>query len=298
MIKRTLYFGNPAYLKLANQNLNVVYPETSEEKTAPIEDVGMVILDHNRITLSQPLLNALLENNVAVLTCDDKHLPLGLWLNLNGNYTQQEHWHNQIAVSDAQKDRLWKQIIQQKIRNQAALLAAKGNEVENMLYWASRVKNGDPQNLEGRAAAHYWKVIFDEIVPNFKRGRHEAAPNHLLNYGYAILRALVGRALVGSGLLPSFGIHHRSSYNAYCLADDIMEPYRPFVDSIVLQLIREGNADQLTTDVKKRLLQIPVMDVVINQRLSPLMNAVQQTTASLYQCYVRERKTLKLPVLD
>jgi len=277
----------------------VVYPDTGEEKTASVEDIGIVILDNSQITLTQPLLNALLENNAAVLTCDSKHMPLGMWLNLNGNYTQQEHWHNQIAVSEARKKRLWKQVIQQKIRNQAALIDANGQEVHNMQYWADSVKKGDPDNYEARAAAYYWKTLFVEYIERFKRGRYEADPNHLLNYGYAILRAIVARSLVSSGLLPTFGLHHRNSYNAYCLADDVMEPYRPYVDHLVLQLVKEGNVGaELTTDMKQRLLHIPVLDVLINKQLSPLMNAVSQTTASLYQCYTGERKTLKLPILN
>jgi len=299
MIKRTLYFGNPTYLKLKNQNMVVVYPDTGEEKTATIEDIGIVILDHSQITLTQRLLNALLENNAAVLTCDSKHMPLGMWLNLNGNYTQQEHWHNQIAVSEAHKNRLWKQVIQQKIRNQAALIEANGQEVQNMQYWADSVKKGDPDNYEARAAAYYWKTLFVEYIERFKRGRYEADPNHVLNYGYAILRAIVARSLVSSGLLPTFGLHHRNSYNAFCLADDVMEPYRPYVDHLVLQLVKEGHVgEELTPAIKQRLLQIPVLDVVINKKLSPLMNAVSQTTASLYQCYIGERKTLKLPILN
>jgi CRISPR-associated protein Cas1 len=222
-----------------------------------------------------------------------------MWLNLNGNYTQQQHSHNQVAVSEARKKRLWKQVIQQKIRNQAALIAANGQEVQNMHYWADSVKKGDPDNYEARAAAYYWKTLFVEYVDRFKRGRYEADPNHLLNYGYAILRAVVARSLVASGLLPTFGIHHRNSYNAYCLADDVMEPYRPFVDHLVLQLVKEGNVGvELSAELKHRLLQIPVLDVVIHKKLSPLMNAVQQTTASLYQCYIGERKTLKLPVMN
>ena len=296
MVKRTLYFGNPVYLSLANNSLQIVYPETGEEKNAIIEDVGFVILDHNRITLTQPLLNALLENNAAILSCDKKHMPIGMWLNLNGNYTQQERWHNQAKVSESKKNRLWKQVIKQKIRNQAALIKVKNKEAQNMLYWADNVKNGDPKNYEARAAAYYWKTIFVDYVDGFKRGRYEDDPNNLLNYGYAILRAVIARSLVASGLLPSFGIHHKSSYNAYCLADDIMEPYRPFVDSLVLRILEEDNyGTELTTEIKKRLLQIPVMDVTIGSRLSPLMVAVQQTTSSLYKCYIGELKKLKLP---
>jgi len=298
MVKRTLYFGNAAYLSLSNNSLIIVYPETGEEKKASIEDIGLVILDHNRITITQPLLNALLENNAAILSCDKKHMPIGMWLNLNGNYTQQEHWHNQIKVSEAKKNKLWEQIIKQKIRNQAALIAAKGKDVQNMLHWADSVKSGDPNNYEARAAAYYWKTIFIDYVNGFKRGRYEDDPNHLLNYGYAILRAIVARALVASGLLPSFGIHHKSSYNAYCLADDVMEAYRPFVDSLVLQILQEDHDDiELNSTIKLRLLQIPVMDITISNRLSPLMVAVQQTTSSLYKCYTGEQTKLKLPVL-
>ena len=167
-----------------------------------------------------------------------------------------------------------------------------------MLHWADSVKSGDPNNYEARAAAYYWKTIFIDYVNGFKRGRYEDDPNHLLNYGYAILRAIVARALVASGLLPSFGIHHKSSYNAYCLADDVMEAYRPFVDSLVLQILQEDrDGIELTSTIKLRLLQIPVMDITISNRLSPLMVAVQQTTSSLYKCYTGEQTKLKLPVL-
>jgi CRISPR-associated protein Cas1 len=299
VIKRTLYFGNPAYLTVKNSNLIVRYPNDGGEKKAHIEDIGVLILDNSQITLTQPVLNALLANNVAVLTCDAKHLPLGLFLNLNGHHKQQEHWHTQVAVSDAKKARLWKQLIKSKITNQATLMEGLGYEVNNMRYWANQVSNGDPENYEARAAAFYWKFVFTDYVSNFKRGRYEADPNHFLNYGYAILRAVVARSLVASGLLPAFGIHHRNSYNAYCLADDVMEPYRPLVDSLVLELLQEGlGFEELTPAVKLRLLQIPVIDVAINKKQSPLMLAVQQTTASVYACYTGERKKLKLPQLS
>jgi CRISPR-associated protein Cas1 len=298
MIKRTLYFGNPAYLSVQNSNLIISYPNESADKKATLEDIGVLILDNSQITITQPTLNALLANNTAVLTCNDKHLPQGLFLNLNGHHKQQEHWHTLVAVSDAKKARLWKQLIKQKIANQATVMDGLGYEVKNMHYWASEVSNGDPENYEARAAAYYWRYVFTDYVSNFKRGRYEADPNHLLNYGYAILRAVVARSLVASGLLPTFGIHHRNSYNAYCLADDVMEPYRPFVDGVVLELLQEGlGFEELTTAVKQRLLQIPVIDVAINKKQSPLMLAVQQTTASLYACYAGERKKLKLPQL-
>lgn len=268
------------------------YPNVEEIKTIPIEDIGVVLLDHYRLTLTSTLLNKLLGNNVAVITCDAQHLPLGMFLNLNGHTLQQEHFGHQITVTPAKKDRLWKQVIQAKIANQATLLERQGLAVPNMQRWIKHVKNGDPDNLEARAAGYYWKHLFGNIP--FVRERYGAAPNGLLNYGYTILRGVVARALVGSGLLPTLGIHHHNKYNAYCLADDMMEPYRPFVDEVVLQLVHAG-VGELTPESKQELLKIPVLDVHIHQQKSPLMLAVQQTTASLQQCYAGQRTTLKLP---
>lgn len=293
MIKRTLYFGNPAYLSLKNQQILISYPDNREPAKAPIEDTGIVILDNSRITITQPLISNLLDNNIALITCNEKHMPQGMLLNLDGHHTQQAHLTAQIKTSRALKDRLWKQIICQKIKNQATLLKEKGEDFKNMNYWASQVTNGDPENYEGRAAANYWKKLFHS---EFIRGRFEEGPNILLNYGYAILRAIVARSLVGSGLHPSFGIHHHNKYNAYCLADDIMEAYRPYVDRLVLEIIAsEEDWEDLPRDIKAILLTIPTLDVFITKKRSPLMIAVQQTTASLVKCYMKNEKKLKLP---
>lgn len=296
MIKRTLYFASPAYLSSRKQQLVVQYPDTKEERTVPIEDVGLLVLESHRITLSHRLISLLLGNNVAIVTCDEQHLPQGMILNLNASYTQQEHFRVQVEASQALKDRLWKQTIQSKIRNQAALLNQNGIAVESMNRWADKVQNGDPDNFESRAAVYHWKCLFTDLIQNFKRGRFEGEPNNLLNYGYSILRATVARSLLASGLLPTFGYHHRNKYNAYCLADDVMEPYRPYVDELVLELVRSTDDYQvLTPALKQKLLQVPVLDVMINGKQSPLMLAVQQTTASLYQCYAREQKEIKFP---
>ena len=164
-----------------------------------------------------------------------------------------------------------------------------------MLAWAGEVKSGDSDNLEGRAAAYYWRNLFPDIL-GFTRDRNGLPPNNLLNYGYAILRAVVARALVGSGLLPTLGIHHHNRYNAYCLADDIMEPYRPYVDALVCRLVSDGHiTEELTTELKHELLQIPTLDVVINGKRSPLMVAVGQTTASLYRCFSGEQRKIAYP---
>lgn len=248
MIKKTLYFGNPAYLSLRNAQLIIKLPEVVKnntlperfkeeaEITKPIEDIGVVVLDHLQITITSGLLNALLENNCAVITCDNKSMPTGLMLPLYGNTTQNERFRHQIEASLPLKKQLWQQTIKTKINNQAAILKKCTNqEIRCMKVWSSDVKSGDSDNLEARAAAYYWKNLFN--IEGFTRDRDGIPPNNLLNYGYAILRAIVARSLVSSGLLPTLGIHHHNRYNAYCLADDIMEPYRPYVDELVYAIV-------------------------------------------------------------
>lgn len=306
MIKRSLYFGNPAYLSLRLNQLVVKLPssdaddgkESQVTKTIPIEDVGVVVLDNRQITVTQGLLDALLDNSCAVITCDSSHLPVGLMLPLSGHTVQNERFRSQIEVSLPLRKQLWQQTIQCKIANQeSALFYSTGTHHDNMLVWSRQVKSGDSDNLEARAAAYYWKSFFPEN-PGFIRGQFEDAPNNLLNYGYAVLRAIVARALVMSGLLPTFGIHHHNRYNAYCLADDIMEPYRPYVDEVVLDIVRDfGAACSLTTEIKTRLLSIPVLDVSIDGRTSPLMVAASTTTSSLARCFSGESRRILYPLM-
>ena len=255
MIKRTLYFGNSAYLSLRNNQL-VVKKKDEEEKTVPIEDVGFIVLDNPQITITNALLEALIENNCAIINCGKTHLPIGLLLPLSGNILQSEKFQAQIEVSLPLKKQLWQQTIQQKILNQAKVLQQnRGIEVKNMLAWANDVRSGDIDNREAVAAAYYWKEMFPNI-PDFTRDKNGVSPNNMLNYGYAILRGVVARALVASGLLPTLGIHHHNRYNAYCLADDIMEPYRPIVDKLVVSIVRKTNSYPvyLTKEIKTELL--------------------------------------------
>ncbi len=304
MIKRTLFFGNPAYLRFKDEQLVISLPEASmlPEKertiTIPIEDIGIILIEHPQITLTHHLINALLENNVALITCDSFHMPSGLLLPLEGNTTQQERFKHQINASEPLRKQLWQQTIRQKILNQAGVLKQQGGKTENMKYWAGQVKSGDSQNHEGRAAAYYWGKLFDSAL-DFRRDPDGDAPNNLLNYGYAILRATVARSLVASGMLPTFGIHHHNRYNAYCLADDIMEPYRPYVDQLVLRVMAgEPIPEELTKAHKAKLLQIPVLDVTINDRRSPLMLATQQTAASLAKCFQGELRKIDFPEMS
>ncbi|MGP1592486.1 MAG: type II CRISPR-associated endonuclease Cas1 [Prevotella multiformis] len=308
MIKKTLCFSNPIYLSLRNAQLVLHLPEVESnktlpeamkkeaERTIPIEDIGVVILDNRRITITSGVMEALLENNCAVITCNQKSMPVGLLLPLCGNTTQNERFRSQLEASLPLRKQLWQQTIKQKILNQEHTLRINTDKETNcMRVWSNDVRSGDPDNLEARAAAYYWKNLFTEY-PNFVRDREGIPPNNLLNYGYAILRAIIARALVGSGLLPTLGIHHHNRYNAYCLADDIMEPYRPYVDQLVLDIIHNyTEISDITREIKMQLLSIPILDVVINGKRSPLMIAVQQTTASLAKCFAGESKRISYP---
>ena len=302
MIKRTLCFSNPAYLSLKNEQLVVKIPQSDGDKqsemvtTIPIEDIGVVVIDNRQITITSAVMDALLANNCALITCDAKSLPVGLLLPLCGNTTQSERFRYQIDASLPLKKQLWQQTVQAKIYNQAEVLSkCTDAEIGCMQVWSKEVKSGDSDNLEGRAAAYYWKKLFGHIA-DFNRDREGVPPNNLLNYGYAILRAVVARALVSSGMLPTLGIHHHNRYNAYCLADDIMEPYRPYVDELVYQIVESGVDYQvLTKELKGKLLTIPTLEVVISGKRSPLMVAVGQTTASLYKCFSGELRKISYP---
>lgn len=309
MIKRTLYFGNPAYLHLENKQLVVKLPEVEKnddlspafkkESTAkiPIEDIGVVILDDKQITITQGVLGALLDNNVAVIGCSETHHPSGLFLPLESNTLQNERFRVQIEASVPVKKQMWQQTVSAKIWNQGMMLKKYGKDYSRLTKLSKDVRSGDPDNYEGQAAAYYWKNIFPENM-DFKRFRDGDPPNNLLNYGYAILRAVVARGLVASGLLPTLGIHHRNKYNAYCLADDIMEPYRPYVDSIVCEIVKSGiDCTELTKEIKQKLLIIPAMDISIDGDNSPLMVGLQRTTASVVKCFEGSEKKILYPLM-
>lgn len=298
MIKRTLVFSNPSYLSHRNSQLVIAFPDKDkEERTVPIEDIGVIVLENQQITITHGCMAAMLANNVAVISCDASHMPVGLLLPLDGGSTQTERFRYQIEASVPLKKQLWQQTIQQKIYNQAQVLREIAVEADNMIRWSKSVRSGDPDNYEGRAAAYYWGNIFQSML-DFNRNRGGEPPNNLLNYGYAILRAVVARALVSLGLLPTLGIFHRNKYNAYCLADDIMEPYRPYVDRVVYDLVKEYGVQQigeLSTELKVRLLQIPQIDVKFEDMTSPLLVGVSRTTASLARCFEGISRKINYP---
>jgi len=295
MLKRTLYIGNPAYLKLKDNQLQVIDPETKEIKgSAPVEDLAFLVLDNYQITMSHQLIVALQGNNVAIISCDAHHLPFGLMLPMSGHVEHSERLKVQMNVSEPLRKQLWKQTVEAKISQQMLLLKKLGKEYEPMTEYLNAVKSGDSTNMEGIAAQYYWKRMYE----NFSREREGEAPNNFLNYGYSIIRSIVARALVSSGLHPTIGLFHRNKYNPYCLADDIMEPYRPYVDELVYELMNlPSRPTELTTAIKAELLKLASCDVMMMQKLRPLMVAVSSTTSSLYKCYTGEQRVIRYPLL-
>jgi CRISPR-associated protein Cas1 len=295
MIKRTLYIGNPAYLKLKDNQLQVIDSETKEIKgSAPVEDLAFLVLDHYQITISHQLMVALQGNNVAIISCDAQHLPHGLMLPLYGHVEHSERLKSQLEASEPLKKQLWKQTVEAKISQQMLLLKKLKKEYEPMLQYLNNVKSGDSTNMEGIAAQYYWKQLFE----NFSRERMGESPNNFLNYGYSILRSIVARALVCTGLNPTLGIFHRNKYNPYCLADDIMEPYRPYVDELVVKLMQlPTRPTELTKEIKAEILKIATADVRMMQKERPLMVAVTSTTSSFYKCLKGEQRVLRFPTM-
>jgi len=294
MVKRTIHFSNPAHLSTSKKQLVVeLKDEKRTQHTLPIEDLGLIVLEHPQITFTMSLLDELLDNKVGVVTCNAKYMPNGLLLPLDGNTEQTERMHKQITASLPLKKQLWQQTIKAKIHNQLKVIEGLGGTAKRLETLRDKVNSGDTQNCEAQAASHYWGQLYGG---DFVRSREKDTPNAQLNYGYAILRSVVARSLTASGMLPTFGIHHKNKYNAYCLADDIMEPYRPYVDWIVLHLngIKE-NEEGLTREHKIELLKIPQLDIVINEFKRPLFHAVGLTTASLYKCFSGETRKIQYP---
>lgn len=300
MIKRTVYIGNPSFICVKDKQLIIERKNDDEnlskKSCLAVEDIGVFILDNQQITISHRTLQMLLENNSVIIICGQNHMPQGLLFPLEGNTTQTERYRYQVEASLPLKKQMWQQTVTAKIKNQLNLLKSFGIKTENMQRWASGVTSGDGRNHEARAAAYYWGNLFVEC---FKRERYGDPPNNFLNYGYAVLRAVVARALVGSGLLLTLGLHHKNKYNAFCLADDVMEPYRPFVDKLVIDVIGENDnvSEELTPEIKKKLLVIPAMDVYIDGMRSPLMIAAQRTSASVAKCYAGESRKIIFPEL-
>ncbi len=293
MTKRTLFFSNAVCLTLKNKQLVVLNKETHEESSVPIEDIGIVVIENNQVYISVPVINELAANNAAVVFCNDKHLPFTMNLPLDCNVIQNQIFSLQIGASLPAKKKCWKQIIERKIMNQAKVLEKYNLNSVQVYECARNVKSGDLTNKEAVAARVYWDLLIDT---DWERNRFGEYPNNFLNYGYAILRAATARALIGSGLLPTLGIHHHNKYDAYALANDMMEPYRPFVDDEVIKYMRENPEEKEIKSVfKKSILQVLVRDVDMGNMTRPLMVALSMTSASLVRVFKKETASLCLP---
>lgn len=295
MLKRALFFSTPYCLNLRNGQMVIHTREAPDiQKRVPIEDIGFVILEEQQCSITLPLLNALSDNNVAVIFCDENRMPNAMLMNLDSNRTQGESYRTQIEASEPLKKGLWKQIVEAKIRNQAALLRKLGRDGDKLKPYYMNVKSADADNREGIAAKIYWSELFGT---DFIRSREGSSPNNLLNYGYTILRAAVTRSIMGSGLFPAFGIFHRNRYNAFPLADDLMEPYRPFVDELVYNLYSQGH-EQLNKEVKSQLLRILFMDTRFDKVMRPLDVGLTFTSSSLVKCLAGTQKKIVYPILE
>lgn len=297
MLKRTILIENKS--SISTKNLQLIIKSEVRESSVPIEDIGFLVLDNAEIYLSIPAMNLMIENNTAVIICSNNHLPNGMFLNLNSHHIQQEIFKNQIEATVPLKKQLWQQTIIEKIKNQGELLERLTKSKNQFDYLATKVLSGDTSNMEGVAAQHYWKYFPfpNQEKEGIKRERFGDYPNNFLNYGYAILRAATARAISGSGLLNTLGIHHKSKYNAFALADDIMEPFRPIVDEKVFQIMQCYDEQELNTLLKSELLQILTRTVYFKDEKSPLMVGLQKTASSLQQCFTGNRKKIKYPKL-
>lgn len=294
MLKRTLAFTKPYHLSLKNRQMIIrTKDDSGTDASVPVEDIGFVILENQEISITMPLLNALADNNTAVIICSDKFMPNAMFMNLDSNSTQGESFRAQLSASGPMKKNIWKQIVEAKIRNQAALLRKLGKDGDSLKPYYQNVKSGDSDNREGVAAKLYWDMLFDG---EFMRVRSGPSPNEMLNYGYTVLRAAVARSLTGSGLLPSIGIFHKNRYNAFPLADDVMEPYRPYVDEIVFYLYANGE-NSLNKYSKSAILKLLYTDTVFGNVTRPLDIGLSITTASLAKCYNGVQKKILYPLL-
>ena len=296
MITRSIYIGNPAYLKLKDEQMYIMEPSSNEMKgKVSVEDLGLLMLDHFQITISHQLIQKMMGNNVVVVSCDAHHLPHGIMLPLYGHTEHSDRIKDQLQASEPLKKQLWKQTVECKIENQKEVLRRLGNYYEPMMNYQNNVKSGDSTNMEGIAAQHYWKYL---ISLDFLRQRFGESPNQFFNFGYAVLRSIVARSIVETGLLPVLGIFHKNKYNPYCLADDLMEPYRPFVDWLVMDwLTKNPEIEELTKEFKAHLLQVATRDVWIDGKKRPLLVAVKTTVISLYKCYITEKRLISYPEL-
>jgi len=296
MIKKILEISqSKTRLSVRNSQLVVEGPEG--ERAIPCEDVGLLVVDHPGTVYTHGVFTALVEAGAAVVLCGRDHLPGGMFLPVSGHSVQTQRWAEQLAAKEPVKKQMWRQLVQAKIRHQAKVLGYESETGKQLLEMAKEVRSGDAGNLESQASRKYWPAYLSGV--NFRRRRDGAAPNGMLNYGYTVVRSAIARALCGAGLLVSLGVHHRNKYNAFCLADDVLEPFRGYVDAAVLEIWEEKSEEEeeVTQEVKARLLSVLYQSVTIGGFTGPLMVGLHRTAASAVRCFTGEQKEMDLPEL-
>jgi CRISPR-associated protein Cas1 len=294
LIKRIVEISQAkSHLKVRYGQL-VIGRDGQEISTIPCEDIGVLLVDHQGVNYTHSVFTELLKCGAAIVLCGGNHHPAGMLLPLDSNSVQTERFRQQINVKEPVKKQLWKQIVQAKVKHQAKLLGKGNNGYKALMALHKRVRSGDAENIEAQASRRFWPAFFGDA--NFRRDINGPAPNNLLNYGYMVMRAAVARALCSAGLLPALGIHHRNRYNSFCLADDVMEPFRGFVEAKVREICRNGDYNgELDQQIKAKLLEVLYEEVEIAGFKGPLMVGLHRTCASLARCFAGEQKTIDLP---
>ena len=289
MIKRTVDVSKPSYLSLKNQQL-LIDQEGKTVGRVPVEDLGILILEHPAITITQGVILACQKNNVALVFCDERHLPYSTLLPLSeGNQLHSKVLRQQIKISQPSKKRIWKKIVQEKIWEQGLTLKNLGKPHQELLSLSLKVKSGDSDNLEAQAARKYWPLLMGK---GFIRDFEAEGANALLNYGYSIVRAMIARALVGTGLHPALGLFHHNQYNGLALADDIMEPFRPWVDRIVYDILKNNALAKVDKVTKQLLLELLGKQVLCEKKKLPFLVVSHLLAAKLKMAY--EKPTISL----
>lgn len=294
MIKRIIDISEPAYLHLKNQQL-LIDKNGETVGSVPIEDLGVVILENPQIVITQMVIIACQKNNVALVFCDNRHLPYSLLLPVSdANTLHNKILRQQIEMTLPTKKRLWQQIVIQKIQQQSKTLERAGKNIQQLHKLAKKVKSGDPENIEAQAAKRYWNLLFGD---DFRRNIDEPGINSLLNYGYSIVRAMIARAIVGSGLHPALGIFHKNQYNGLCLADDLMEPFRPWVDWLVFNYVMKNSDEdiEINQQTKTLFLSLPNDSVQYEKNKMPLMVACHYLLADFKRAFNERRFKLNYP---
>lgn len=274
----------------------IIKENGTEISTIPCEDIGVLLVDHSGVTYTHSVFTELLQCGAAIVLCGGNHQPNGMLLPLESNTLQAERFAQQIEAKEPVKKKLWQQVIRAKIKHQAKIVGRDSDVYKSLMALREQVRSGDPDNIEAQASRKFWPVYIQDIISEFHRNIDGRPPNNMLNYGYMVMRAAVARALCSAGLLPCLGIHHHNRYNAFCLADDIMEPFRGFVESKVKQICEvETAVDDLTQTIKAQLLEVLYQEVMIGETSGPLMVGLHRTAASLMRCFAGEQKEIDLP---